>query len=161
MHHRQLNALRAKNIPHLYICSMSFTFLFPVSFSRHDTVATFLHNFMHRFPRLLMNPRFMLILSPFVPRYLLHPPLLFHRPRFPVSPYNFGSDPPLSPDTPSVPLYFLFIRWFFVRSRSAQAYIHIDPHASNLHLRVITFFSVRRHSFLTVNLTCFLHLAQS
>jgi len=31
---------------------MSSTFLFPVFFSRHDTVATFLHRSMHRFPRL-------------------------------------------------------------------------------------------------------------
>jgi len=119
------------NIPRLHTCSKSSTFLSPVSFSRHDTVATFLSRFMHRFPRILMNARFMLILSPFVTRYLLHPSLSFSR--FSSSSLRIRSPlPPLY--TLSVPLYPLFIRRFFVRSRSVHVYIYIDPHASNLSL---------------------------
>ena len=109
------------------------TYLFPVSFSRHDTVATFLHHFMHLFP---MNARFMLILSPFVPRYLLHPSLsLSLLPHFTVPPrlsVSLHIRFLLSLVTLSVPLYPLFIPWLFVRSRLVHVYIHIDPHASNL-----------------------------
>lgn len=123
----------ATNIPHLHTCSMSSTLIFSASFSRHDTVATFLHYFMHRFPHLLMNDRFLLILSPLVPRYPPHP--------FPYSPPLVivpNQIPALS-----IHLWYPYIVSLFAGSLcshvQARVYIYIDPRASNLSvpLRVI------------------------
>jgi hypothetical protein len=69
----------------------------------------------------------MLILSPFVPRYLLHPSLPFSLLLFSLR-ITARSDSPLpSLDAPSVPLYLLFIRRSFVRSRSVHVSSALIP----------------------------------
>ena len=135
---QSVNRFAATNVP-IFALALSPTFLFLVSFSQHDIVATFtfLHRFMHRLPRLLMNARFMLILSPSVPRCLPHRSLASFP--FPISPSLRITPYQIPLPLLSVPLYSIFIRWFFVRSRSVYVHICIDPHASNpsLPIRVI------------------------
>ena len=108
---------------------MSLTFLFSVFFPRHDTVATFLHLFMHRLPRLLMNP--VSCLS-YHPSSLVTCCILL--PASPLLSESLQTRFPPSLDTLSVPLYPFFIRRFLVRSRSVHVYICIDPHTSKLTL---------------------------
>jgi len=79
----------ATNIPHLHLLHV--TFIFPISLLPHDIVPTFLHHFMHRFPRLLM----------------MHVSCLFYHPRpsllaassFLSLSVSLQIGPPLSPDT--------------------------------------------------------------
>lgn len=113
----------ATNIPHLHLRHV--TFIFPISLLHHDIVPTFLHRFMHRFPRLLMT----------------HVSCLFYHPRlsllaassFLSLSVSFQIRPP-SLLILLVPLYPPLIPRLFVRSRLVHVYIYIDPtYAPNLH----------------------------